>query len=287
MQQSITNFEDQDYAKYSVIKPPTEYFNDNKKITRVVVDSRVRNASLFPYPNDYEVTFEDDITDVVSAQLIYVDIPFTSYLINKYFNKFIVSINSVDHTITIDTGDYTDATFLTELQAQLDSVLGSGIVTVTYNTKTDTYTFTSAAPFTLKFNGQTNTLAMLLGFSRYKDYTATGSGPYVVQGEFRRNFNFNNYIIMDIDQFDLLKSVDRDLNKSFAMIPRNYDALNLSDNPSYIKYFSPAIPKMTKLRVHFYDRFGNPYDFQNADHRFEIELTSFKQRRKYASIFAQ
>ena len=286
MQQSVLDFEDRDYAKYSVIKPPTEYFGDNKKLTRIVVDSRVRNASLFPTPNDYEVPFEDDITDVISAQLVYIDIPFSSYLINKYFNKFIIAIGGTDHTITLDTGDYTDASFLIEVQAKLDLVLGAGAVTISYVQKTDSYSFSSASPFTMKFKDQTNTLAMLLGFSRYKDYASVGSGPYIVGSEFRRNFNFNNYIIMDIDQFDLLKSIDRDLNKSFAMIPKNYDSLNLSDNPSYTKYFSPAIPKMTKLRVKMYDRFGNPYDFQNMDHRFEIELTSFKQKRKYGNIFS-
>lgn len=287
MQQSITQFDDEDYYKHGVIKPPSDFFGDNQRITRIVVDSRVRDVSLFPNQCDYDVYFEDDINDIVSAQLVYVDVPFSNYLINTYFNRFIISYGGTDYTIILDKGDYTKDTIVTEINYKLDAALGSGVVVISYIEKTDNYKFTcTTGPFTLKFSDQTNTLAMLLGFNRTKNYTSSGTGPYTVFSEYKRNFNYNNYIIMDIDQFDLLKSIDKDLNKSFAMIPLNYDTLNLADNPQYIKRFSPAISKLTKLHVRFYDRFGNPYDFQNMDHRFEIELTSFKQRRKYGNIFA-
>ncbi len=288
MQHSITKIDDDAYEKYSVIKPPADFFGDNKRITRVVVDSRVRDVNLYPNPNEYDIPFEDDINDVVSAQLIYIDMPFPNYLINKYFNKLIVSMGGVDFTLTLTEGDYTDAQLLAEIQLQLDNALGAGTITASHSDKTDKYTFTSASEFTFKFINQTNTLAMLLGFNRIKNYTSVWNGSaFALVGEFKRNLNYNNYIIMDIEQFDILKSIDRDLNRSFAMIPRIYDSLNLGDSPQYIKYFSPPIPKLTKLRVRLYDRYGNPYDFQNQDHRFEIELTSFKQRRKYGNIFSQ
>lgn len=288
MQQSITNIDDNAYEKYSVIKPPADYFGDNKRITRVVVDSRVRDTNLFLYPNEYDIPFEDDINDVVSAQLIYIDIPFSNYLINKYFNKFIVTLGAADFTVTLNESDYTDTQLLTEIQDRLNDALGASVITASHSDKTNKYTFTSSSEFTFKFTNQTNTLAMLLGFNRTKNYTSTWNGSaFVLTSEFKRNLNYNNYIIMDIEQFDILKSIDKNLNKSFAMIPRNYDTLNLGDSPQYVKYFSPPIPKLTKLRVRLYDRFGNPYDFQNQDHRFEIELTSFKQRRKYGNIFTQ
>ena len=91
---------------------------------------------------------------------------------------------------------------------------------------------------------------------------------------------------MSIEQFDLLKSIDRDLNKSFAMIPKMYQNLSIADSAKYKKNFSPPIPKLAKLRIKFFDRFGNPYDFQNVDHRFELLITSAKQRRKYGNIFS-
>ena len=75
--QNITNISDDDYNKYGVIKPPQEFFKDNLKYTRIVIDSRVRDPILYPLQNDYYINFEDDITDVISAQLVYIDIPFS------------------------------------------------------------------------------------------------------------------------------------------------------------------------------------------------------------------
>jgi hypothetical protein len=284
--QKITNFDDNDYAKYSIIKPPADFLGDDEKYTRVVIDSRVRNKDLFPDPNNYEVLLDDDINDAIKAQLVYVDIPFTNFLINKDFNTLVVRVGGTDHKVALSTGDYDTTSLVTEIQAKLDAVLGAAVITVSHIPRIDSFSFSSSASFTLKFDKQQNTLAHLLGFRDNKDYVATGSGPYIVTAEFRKNFNYNNYIIMTIDQFDLLKSVDKCLNKSFAMIPKNYDVLNLADHPEYIKRFSPPIAKLSKLKVRFYDRFGNDYDFQNMDHRFELLVTSFKQKRKYGNIFA-
>lgn len=286
-QQKLTQFEDADYAKYSVIKPPSEFHGDNEKYTRIVVDSRIRNKSLFPNPNDYEVPFDDDINDVIKAQLIYIDLPFSTYLVNNNFNKVVVNIGGVDKIAVLSTGDYDLPSFTTELQAALDALWTPSTITASYVQRTDSFKFTSAAAFTIKFVNQTNTLALLLGFADNKDYPAVNTGSnYEVVAPFRKNFNYNNYTIMDIDQFDLLKSIDKDLNKTFAIIPKNFDVLNMSEDAQYTKRFSPAIPKLNKLRVHFYDRFGNHADFQNMDHRFELLITSFKQKRKYGNIFS-
>lgn len=286
----ITNVDDNDYLKYGVIKPPEEFVKDNNKFTRIVVDSRVRDSSLFPFPNDYYVSFDDDISDVISAQLIYVDIPFTNYLVNKYYNSINVTyrgddINNITKTIIVDTGNYTSTTLVIALQNALNVSFGDGEIVVSYNDILDNYIFSSLHYFSFNFDGQINSLAMLLGFNKDINYIAINSSSWILTSEFKKNFSYNNYIILDIEQFDLLKSIDSNLNKSFAMIPINYDALNISDHPQYIKIFSPPIPRMTRLHVQLYDRFGNPYDFQNQDHRFEILLTSFKQRRKYGNIF--
>lgn len=285
--QKITNFDDNDYQRYALIKPPSDYKGDNEKYTRIIIDSKNRDINLFPNPNSYELNFDDEFIDLISAQLIYMNMPFTNYLINKYFNTLNITYNNINYTVILTNGNYADDKFLLHVQAQLDSVIGSGLITISYITATDSYSFTAnSASFSFNFIGHVNNLAMLLGFNNNKNYTASGSGPYVLTAPYRRNFNYNNYIIMDIEQFDILKSPDKDLNKSFAIIPQNYINLNLYDNANYIKKFSPPIPRLTKLYVKIYDRFGNPYDFQNQDHHFELLLSSYKQKRKYTNIFA-
>ena len=276
---------EEDFYKKAVIKFPEDYVDEETKYTRVVVDSRVRNKNLFPNPNSYEIPFEDDINDVKTAKLIYMDIPMSLYLINENFNTIYFNINSISYMATIPTGNYNATELASEMQTQINAVVASASVAttfaVTYNTRLDKFTFSSTLlAFSLLFANKPRNLASLLGFSDIKaQYTSDTNSQ--ITSEFRINLNYNNYIIMDIEQFDMLKSIDRDLNKSFAMIPSSSTNLNIIDELNIIKHFSPSIPRLNKLRVRLYDRFGNPYDCQNMDHRFEITFTSFKQKRKY------
>jgi hypothetical protein len=276
---------EEDFYKKAVIKFPEDYVDEETKYTRVVVDSRVRNKTLFPNPNSYEIPFEDDINDVKTAKLVYMDIPMSLYLINANFNTIYFNINSNSYIATIPNGNYSPTELATEIQVQMRTVATSLSIattfTVTYNTRLDNFTFESdRLAFSLLFAGKPKNLASLLGFSDSKaEYTSDTNRE--ITSEFRKNFNYNNYIIMDIEQFDMLKSIDRDLNKSFAMIPEKCTNLNIIGELNIVKHFSPSIPRLTKLRIRLYDRFGNPYDCQNMDHRFEIVFTSFKQKRKY------
>lgn len=283
----MLEFKDTDYYHNAVIQPPKDFtFIDNEsKFTRIVVDSRVRDKTLFPYPNSYEINFEDDINDVKSCRLLYIDIPMPQYLVNSNFNAVYFSVGATSYTATIPIGDYTASALATAITTAMNAALPATFQ-VSYNTLLDNYVFNATVAFTLLFNGKSNPLSSLLGFSEKKDYASiadpsTPSFPNKVSAEFRKNFDYNNYVIMDIEQFDILKSIDRDLNKSFAIIPKNYSTISLWDEQGIIKNFSPPIGRLTKVRVKFYDRYGNLYDFQNMDHRFELLFTSFKQRRKY------
>ena len=269
---------DMDYYKYSVIKPPT-IEDDNEKITRLIIDSRVRNVDLYPDPNDYELLLDDDINDVVSAQLIYAQFYMNGYLINSYFNTLHVEYNGTVYPVELSQGNYNTTELKDEIQSKFDSVLGAGVLTITYSTKLDKYVFTKASgEFRFKFKGRVNNLALLLGFCDKKDYESIDS---VISAPFRVNFDFNNYLIMDIEQFDLLKSSDSELNRTFAIISKTMTTMNVADQFNYVKRFTPPIPRLLKLRIRIYDRFGNKYDFQNKDHHFELVIKSFKHKRKY------
>lgn len=302
MQRNLVEYTDQDYYHSAVIRPPKDfqYFEADTRHTRIVVDSRVRDKSLFPNPNNYEITFEDDINDVREARLVSMEIPMPSYLVNSYFNKIYFTVGAAEYVATVATGDYSASAFSTALQAALDAMLPATF-DVAYDSRLDSYEIRSTVAFSVTFGKSVpdpanpaltvwveheNHLAMLMGFSSQKNYDSEADPsvpayPNLLRSEFRRNFEYNNYLIMDIDQFDVLKSIDRDLNKSFAIIPKEYSKLNVADEANIVKTFSPPIGRLAKLRIKFYDRFGNPYDFQNMDHRFELVVTSFKQRRKY------
>lgn len=282
-QKILGQFTSQDYAKTAIIEPPSSdlFQNPDMRKTRVPFDSRTRNVALYPNQNSYTIEF-DEIEDIASAQMVYCDIPMLMYLINNNFNTLYVSISNDVHRIVLTNGDYDENTLAIEMQTQLNTNAAGAVFTVAYVSKTDNYSFTSTMPFTLNFMNYKNSLNQLLGFAQ-KNYISSGADNTVLS-EYRRNFNYNNYLIMNIDQFDVLKSSNSDLNKSFALIPKNYNNLNICDTFEYKKFFTPPLGRLLRIQIRFYDKFGNPYDFQNIDHRFELIFESYKLKRKYGHI---
>lgn len=286
----ITTINQQDFLNKAVIQPPKEflYYENNKKYTRIVIDSKDRNQVQYQNPNDYTIVFDDDINDVVSAQLISADVPFTTYLINDNFKDLYITISGTTTKVTLTIGDYTATTLASHIQDKLND-LSNNNFSVSYDSVKDNFLFRSKVAFSLAFDGVSNPLSSLLGF---KQTTYTSSilpeiDEYVnvIRSPYRKNFDYNKYIYLVIDQFDLNKGNAKPINKSYAALTEQYTQLSINDKPKIIKYFSPTIPRLSKLSVSFYDRYGNKYDFQNQDHRLEFLFTSFKQKSKYQNIF--
>jgi hypothetical protein len=271
--------------KHAIIQPPKEfkYFGNDTKYTRIIVDSMYRDKALYPSPNDYNFVFDDDINDVMTARLIVADIPFNDYVINAHFNKLYLEVDGgAETSVTLTQGLYDKSGLASHIQTQLNATFGANVFTVQYSSITDKYTFMATKIFTINFEGKTNGLNALLGFAP-KNYSAPAFTPFTAP--FRCNFAHNNYIVMCIDQFDNNKSNTKPHNKSFAILTDKISNINFEDDPNIIKTFNPPIPRLPKIRVTFFDRYGNPYDFNNKDHRFELLFTGHKQRRKYHSIF--
>lgn len=286
----ITSVNQQDFYNNAVIEPPKEFmfYENNKKYTRIVIDSKDRDQNQYENPNDYTIVLDDDINDVVSAQLVSADVPFTSYMINENFNKLYVTIGGNTYTITLTIGDYTTSTLASHMESMLNALLASNF-SVSYDSIKDNFRFRSKVVFSLVFQGVTNPLNSLLGFKQ-QTYTSTVSSEQdafvnVIQSPYRKNTDYNKYIYLVIEQFDLNKGNAKPINKSYAALTEQYTQLSINDRPKIVKYFAPSIPRLSKLKISFYDRYGNKYDFQNQDHRLEFIFTSFKQKSKYQNIF--
>lgn len=276
----------QQFNKYAVIPPP-DTPTENVKYTRVAIDSKDRQKNLFPSPNAYEIKLNNEVSDVISAKLINADIPMCMHTINQYFDTIRLLLGSSTYDVKLDHGTYNENELVSMITDKFNAV-SPNTFQVTYNTVRDGFSFGSTQNFALVFGESDNSLDALLGFSKTR-YNATNTGAtpytYVINSSYRKNFNFNNCIIMYIDQFDSYQSPTNDMDRCFAILPSVYNHLSIADNPELIKTFSPAIPRMNKFIVKFLDRYGNPYDFQNMEHRFEILLTSHKQGRKYTAIW--
>ena len=265
------------FFKHAVI-PPLKQFsikdnNEANKYHRIVVDSAFRDIKLFPTPSKYDFTLDSEISDVVSISLLNADIPLSMYLINTNFNTF--SLNNQD--ITIANGDYDISTLINAIQ----SILPGGFV-VGYNIAQSTIYISNTNTFT--FNP--NKLDKLLGFLP-KNYTSIYNSTlskYIITAPYKYNLNYNNCIIMYITGCDPLRSSITQYDRAFAIITKENNKLNINNIEEYIKYFSPPIGRLLKFTIKFLDRYGNTYDFNNIDHRFELMITNFKLSRKYANV---
>ena len=273
------NIPDSVWFDSAVIKPPeTDYVE--KRYTRVVIDSKDRDISVHPTPTAYNIFLQDEIEDVVTAQLISCNIPLSGYMINAYHNSFTVTIGATTYTVTLDDGDYTGAELATELQSKLNAAVGSSVFTVAYTAKTGKFLFThSSANFTLNFlTDNASSLARLIGF---KAGTSSTSAARTLLAPAKANLDYYKYLVMYIDQFNNNQGSSSVLSKSYAVI---YDgSLNQCDNDysTIIKKFTPPLSRLTRLLISFFDRDGRPYDFNGVDHTFELLFTSYKQKRKY------
>jgi hypothetical protein len=274
------------FSDKAVIMPPEAIYDTDvqKRYTRVIVDSKDRNTQLFPNPNIYEIALDDDIEDVLTAELININIPFTQYLVNNTYKTFQVIRNSTTYDVVLPIGDYS-ATDLAQVTATTLNAI-ENIYDVQYSSLTDNFVFKASQPFTIIFP---TPIAKLYGYDINKPYasTASGSSPFtqIVKAPFRKDFAYNDYIVMTIDQFDINKSTNNQLLKSFALLSPTMNSTQVASDQQVKKRFSPPLARLHKLRIKFYDRFGNPYDFQNSDHYFQILFESYKQKRKYQNIF--
>ena len=260
-----------DYSKSAIIKPPFEQpknLHDTKnKITRIVIDSRDRDTTLFPTPAQYEVMLQDDIDEVTSVELCMAQVPLMAYNVSQYNNR--VAVNGTQYVVPV--GNYDGASLATALTS------ATGL-TVTYNAIADNLTFTSTGAFTI--NG-TGTINKMLGFLTGRDYSTVGM-TYAITAPYRVNLLDNRYVVLSIDQVTLNNSINPVIHRSFALLsPKMQDLNYIETQCKTIKYLNPPIARLHKVRLTFRDYYGNLYDFQNHDHRIELVFESRKHLLRY------
>lgn len=115
------------------------------------------------------------------------------------------------------------------------------------------------------------------------DAVSAGSVLYtgLIRAPYRRNFNRDRYIVMNLDNVDLHHSITPILDKSFAIINSAEWSLNNDYSDDNVRTFNPPMASLRKLRIRFVDYDGYEYDFQNQDHRLELIFASLRNTRLY------
>lgn len=278
--------------EHAIIDPPKIVPQDiPKRKYKYIIDSRDRNKNTHPDPSKYSITLDEEITDVISVELLLTDFHFNSYNVTKHNNILHTSIRDFE----IPEGEYNGETIVFALNEMIHEL------TITYDSIKHKIIFknNTGSNITLYFLNEQKTqftpdiyvdvykeksIGKLLGFD-IKDYDIMPNNS--IHTPFVLDLYQDKYIIMYMDKARNYFSQNTNANQCFAIINKSESpslGLNVFDQTT-IKYFNPPIPSLKRLNFKFKQYDGHYYDFQNIDHRFVLLFTCYKQTRCYNEIF--
>lgn len=280
-----------DFEKSHIIKPPTTHFDADRKSQRrnimLHIDSRDRDVSRYPNSNRYVIDLEEEIEDVLSAEIMYASIPISTYTINPNNNRFRLVINHTTYHVQLDIGDYTQEEIARQLASKIEHLSGCRF-DATIDKPRGKFIFSSDRPFAFVFAPEWSpSCHKLLGF-RHDTYEARETSPphtFILEPPFRAHLSDTDYALLQIAGFHNFNSVNTAMKKTFAIVPAAHTPSTItSDSFRYQKSFNPPMAKLAKLQIEFKDRFGKPFDLQNQDHYFVLRIEVYRHSPKYASF---
>ena len=250
------------------------------------IDSGDRNTNTYPNVSNLEIYLENEIYDVSKIELTAGNINTPQLTIcgtNKSFQ--------VDETIvTLDEKNYTDGTVLAQdLQTKLSAT--TNIHTVSFNSNTETLTFTGNTNFEFKFHSGHNGYAInndqttpheVLGFSA----TDLSSSTNTLESGFI-NLRGPNALLIRLSSASDILSKDIYYNNPYytgtiQLGKRQNRTKFIGGNDLVEHCFNTGIQKtLQSLRIEFfYSSAGKliPYDFRNSNYTLKLKIKCSKEK---------
>jgi len=257
------------------------------------IDSRDRNIENYPHSNKYVIQLEEEVEDVLSAEMMYASIPIPSYTVHNDNNEFEATFFNQTKRIAIDTGNYTPDQYASELADKLRDAFDTPDASsfdVEYNARKDKIVIRCDDMFSLNF--MTSTLQSNWSFAKTSGFankmyhsTRNDLGKFEVKAPFRLNLTNIDYALLNITGFHNYTSTNDALKKTFAVIPDVSSPQTVISESFHIqKNFNPPMAKLSKISIEFKNRDGKMYDLQNYDHFFVLRLEVYRHSPRYASF---
>jgi len=256
--------------------------NEYIKTDTIVIDSRDRDTIIYTSNSNYQIDLDEEYKNILSVELVSIDIPKTQYLINSTNNLLYFKINGFEYTATVPIGNYTIDELLVALKSSMDTLSGNTF-TLSKSSLTNKITISvSTSTFDLQFVDKTNQIGKLLGFLTSSDLeeltTTTAPNQY--------NLNGPTYIILHINEFENLFGKKSSIKKGFAKIPLDathteYKYFKNTQDYHVIKEFSPPLAKLAQLNISFLNYEGEEYDFGGLEHSMILKIKRLNQSLGY------
>lgn len=255
----------------------------------VFVDSKNRDAQVFPSGNSYVLHLTTPIKNVTRVDLVSARVPNTMYNLTDGSNTYAINSSNV----SMNPGFY--------------SVYGiETAMTSTYLPDEGKFIFSQASPFTIKIHS--SELAQMVGLSQGVTYTAAlagaldpgFAGKYIVRSVTLVDLSLNEYVFLDIDELRTpwnldAKSIDSATGTfSGSNATRNFAPIIMDVGSGCIKNFhekkdykiSAEYPEpigvLQRLTIRWYDKMGTPLNFRGWDTNafvLRLHVTDDEERR--------
>lgn len=254
------------------------------EVTRIVVDSADRDRSTHPTPSSYVVHMPYDIFNVCSVRLVNAKMPTSpAYLVGQGAPQrvFVTLSSGQQATATLPYGDYANAADVAgALQTALNDAAGAAIFSVSVDTRLDRYVISSTAAFSIDASRMHPATAQVLGLRPNKNEAAVYDGAnnaWVLAAPFRKcmdaPYRSSAVLRLNLPSAEVLVSASQTLNRAFAILAPGASDRDTAGLP-YEKRWVAPVGRLSRFHVEFVDVFGEPYDFQNQEHRLEFAVES-------------
>lgn len=251
-------------------------------IEYVFVDSRTRDATLYPSGNTYAVYLTNPVKNIYKINLLSAKVPNTTY--NLTSGSSVLTINST--AMSLAPGYYSASTLASEM-TNTGNMSGT---TVAYLSSEGKYIFSSGSSFTLKPN--TLEMATLLGFANNITVTSTlasanpiyvnnptYTGKYILKSSNVADFTTNEMLFLDVEELRTQKTnmASRLTGNTLvnSTVAHSFGAITMDVMSGSIKTFKEdylwsvdypeQVTKLSKLTVNWRDINGNLVNFNGAN----------------------
>jgi len=284
---------------------PTEYFPGvinplKRKLNRqfLNIDTRFRENYYSSSSTNYSMTLPIHINDIISMQLISLELPTSYYAISKQFgnNFFYLTVGTTTTIVTIQDGNYT-ATAIVSYLNSIMTTLGGAFANVTFNVNLDSngngsnqiiISINPALNLTLSLNFQAsisgiedrNTpLPLKLGWKLgFRNGIYEGNTTYVSEGVV--DLSGPRYLYLAIDDHN--NNVNNGFYSAFnsSILNKNILARIPMSSPNFTIFTENNFNVLTYPRVYFgpvniqnlsiqlLDEYGRVVDLNNMDYSF-------------------
>jgi len=270
--------------------------NEHIKHDTIVIDSRDRDTNAYTSNSNYQIDLDEEYKNILSVELLSIDVPKSQYLINNSNNKLYFTVNGGSELIaTIPIGNYSISELLTALKLSMDTVSGENF-TITSSALTNKITIQNGTQFSLIFStvviedlvplytAKDNNIGGILGFPITSNITVLANTDSIAPNQY--NLNGPTYLILHINEFENLFGKKSSIKKGFAKIPLDatqseYKYFKNTQDYHAIKEFTPPLSKLGQLNISFLNYEGGEYDFGGLEHSIVLKIRRLNQSLGY------